>query len=167
MPIDSNDQQLLAAIQCGLPLTSRPYATLGEPLGLSESDVLERLARLKRQGLIKRLGVIVKHRQLGYRANAMVVWDIPDAEVQDFGRRISRFAFINLCYRRPRCGTQWPYNLYCMIHGKSRETVLAQLQQLTDACALSGYARQILFSRRCFKQRGAVYPSQTENGANG
>jgi DNA-binding Lrp family transcriptional regulator len=167
MSLALQDQQLLAAIQYGLPITSRPYAALSEQLGISENEVLERLTNLKRQGLIKRLGVIVNHRQLGYRANAMVVWDIPDTEVKDIGARVSAFAFVNLCYRRPRHGTQWPYNLYCMIHGKSRETVLAQLQQLTDACELSVYARQILFSHRCFKQRGALYPSRTENGTYG
>jgi DNA-binding Lrp family transcriptional regulator len=165
MSLALQDQQLLAAIQCGLPITARPYAALSERLGISEDEVLERLANLKRQGLIKRLGVIVNHRQLGYRANAMVVWDIPDDAVKDIGARIGAFAFVNLCYRRPRHGTQWPYNLYCMIHGKSRETVLAQLQQLTEACELSAYARQILFSRRCFKQRGALY--QTQNGVYG
>jgi DNA-binding Lrp family transcriptional regulator len=167
MSLAPRDQQLLAAIQNGLPLTSRPYATLGEQLSLSESEVLERLTRLKQQGLIKRLGVIVKHRELGYQANAMVVWDIPDNDVKDVGARISAFAFVNLCYRRPRHGTQWPYNLYCMIHGKSRETVLEQLQQLTDACGLSVYARQILFSRRCFKQRGALYRPQAQLCSNG
>ncbi|MGR8934242.1 MAG: siroheme decarboxylase subunit beta [Gammaproteobacteria bacterium] len=153
------DQQLLTAIQHGLPIISRPYAALGEQLGISEQDVLERLTHLKRRGLIKRWGVIVKHRQLGYQANAMVVWDIPDNEVKAIGARISSFDFVNLCYRRPRHGTQWPYNLYCMIHGKSRETVLTQLQQLTETCDLFHYDRQILFSRRCFKQRGALYQS--------
>lgn len=167
MPLTFRDQQLLTAIQSGLPITSRPFAVLSEQLGISEDEILERLAHLKRQGLIKRWGVIVKHRQLGYQANAMVVWDIPDAEVKDIGARISAFDFVNLCYRRPRHGTQWPYNLYCMIHGKSRETVLEQLQQLTETCALSGYARQILFSRRCFKQRGALYQPQTLQCADG
>lgn len=167
MLLTPRDQQLLTVIQGGLPITSRPFAALSEQLGISEQEVLERLAHLKRQGLIKRWGVIVKHRQLGYLANAMVVWDIPDHEVKAVGARISAFEFVNLCYRRPRHGTQWPYNLYCMIHGKNRETVLAQLQQLTDACALSGYGRQILFSRRCFKQSGALYQPQAQLCSDG
>ncbi|MGZ8161349.1 MAG: siroheme decarboxylase subunit beta [Methylobacter sp.] len=157
MIVDVKDQQLLEAFQQGLAISPRPYAELGHRIGLCENEVIERLARLKQAGLIKRLGVIVKHRKLGYCANAMVVWDIPDEQVQWFGRRISSFEFVTLCYRRPRHGTTWPYNLYCMIHGKNRETVLEQLSVLEQACKLSGFNREILFSRRCFKQRGAIY----------
>ncbi|NOQ35280.1 MAG: AsnC family protein, partial [Methylococcaceae bacterium] len=105
---------------------------------------------------IKRLGVIVKHRKLGYRANAMVVWNIPDEKVDDVGAIISQIDFVNLCYQRPR-RKQWAYNLYCMIHGKSRDIVLEQLEQLIKSCQLSAFDYEVLFSRRCFKQRGARY----------
>lgn len=154
--IDALDRHLLITIQDGLPLTSRPYAAIGEQLGISEQNVLERLTKLKQQGVIKRFGVIVRHRQLGYLANAMVVFDIPDDQVDHIGQLIGKFDFINLCYRRPR-HPDWPYNLYCMIHGKNRDTVLRQLDQLKTACGLSQYPCEVLFSRRCFKQRGAIY----------
>lgn len=160
--IDALDLQLIAAVQEGLPIASRPYALIAEQLDLEEKEVITRLNELKQQGLIKRLGVIVKHRRLGYQANAMVVFNIPDSLVSQMGQRISQFRFINLCYQRPRRGEQWPYNLFCMIHGKSREKVLQQLGYLIESCALEHYAHDILFSRRCFKQRGALYfPSTT------
>lgn len=155
--MDANDFRLIEAVQQGLPLSSRPYADIGEMLGISEQDVIERLGQLKQQGLISRMGVIVNHRRLGYRANAMVVIDVPDSLVDQIGGHISRFDFVNLCYKRPRQGENWPYNLYCMIHGKSRERVLEQLQNLIEACGLSQFAMEVLFSKRCFKQRGAVY----------
>lgn len=155
---DNRDIQLLEAIQDGLPITSRPYAVIGQKICMSESEVIHRLTILKREGLIKRYGVIVKHRQLGYTANAMVVWDIPDNQVQSLGHRLGAFEFISLCYRRPRQGKEWPFNLFCMIHGKSRAKVLAQLEILTLSCDLSGYHKEILFSKQCFKQRGAIYP---------
>jgi DNA-binding Lrp family transcriptional regulator len=155
--IDATDFQLIAAVQAGLPIAPRPYAIIAEKLTLSEQEVINRLANLKARGLIKRWGVVVKHRQLGYQANAMIVMDIPDALVTEKGRQISRHGFINLCYQRPRQGEIWPYNLYCMIHGKSRETVLQQWTILQQACELSEFAAEILFSRRCFKQRGALY----------
>jgi DNA-binding Lrp family transcriptional regulator len=154
---DELDYRLIAAVQQGLPIAARPYAAIAEQLATSEQDVLERLARLKHQGLIKRWGVVVKHRQLGYRANAMIVMDIPDQQVAEIGRQISRHSFVNLCYQRPRQGETWPYNLYCMIHGKSRDTVLQQWAELVDACGLTDCAHEVLFSRRCFKQRGALY----------
>ncbi|WFP49995.1 AsnC family transcriptional regulator [Methylomonas sp. EFPC3] len=160
--IDAVDHRLIAAVQAGLPITARPYAAIAEDLGLSEQDVIQRLSRLRAQGLIKRWGVVVKHRQLGYRANAMIVMNVPDERVADVGALISQQACVNLCYQRPRQGEVWPYNLYCMIHGKSREVVLEQWAVLRHDCALAAYPYEVLFSRRCFKQRGARYSAPAE-----
>jgi len=155
--IDDIDSQLIAVFQQGLPVVSRPYALIGQQLDINEDEVIARLTRLKQQGLVKRLGVIVNHRRVGYQANAMVVFDVPNHLVDQIGGHLSQFAFVNLCYQRPRHGEQWPYNLYCMIHGKSREKVLQQLDYLIDSCGLAQFNREILFSRKCFKQRGAFY----------
>jgi len=155
--MDTIDYRLIEAIQNGLPISSRPYAEVGEALNLTEQQVIERLKRLKQQGLVKRLGVIVNHRQLGYRSNAMIVLNVPNDRVDQIGGHISQFGFISLCYLRPRQGDQWPYNLYCMIHGRNKQRVLEQLEQLTEACGLAQFSREVLFSKRCFKQRGAVY----------
>jgi DNA-binding Lrp family transcriptional regulator len=157
---DTLDRQLIAAVQNGLPITSRPYLDIARKLAITELEVIDRLARLKQHGLVKRFGVIVHHRKLGYQANAMVVWNIPNELVDEIGRRMSQEKFVNLCYQRPR-HENWAYNLYCMIHGKSRDTVLAQLQFLIETHELSTFDYQILFSRRCFKQRGAIYASQS------
>ncbi len=154
--LDVRDRQLLERVQLGLPVCSRPYAEIGVAMDMPEVEVIERLIQLKQKGLIKRMGVIVKHQQLGYRANAMIVWNIPDHLIKQLGQRISQFAFVTLCYQRPH-QAQWPYNLYCMIHGKDRATVLRQLEQLSLDCALCDFEREILFSLRCFKQRGAIY----------
>ncbi|MDD2658335.1 MAG: AsnC family protein [Methylococcales bacterium] len=154
--LDARDRQLLELVQMGLPVCSKPYAEIGNTLAMPEFEVIERLTRLKQKGLIKRMGVIVKHHQLGYRANAMIVWSVPDNLVKQLGGHISQFAFVTLCYQRPR-QNGWPYNLYCMIHGKDRATVLTQLDQLNAECGLAGFDREILFSLRCFKQRGAIY----------
>ncbi len=160
--MDEIDYQLLEAIQKGLPICLRPYQQIGESLNLSEQQVIERLLGLRQQGLIKRLGVIVNHRQLGYRANAMIVLDIADDLVDQVGEYVSQFGFVNLCYQRPRQGETWPYNLYFMIHGKNRERVLEQLQQLLETCSLQHIAKEILFSKQCFKQRGALYKHASE-----
>jgi len=157
--LDERDWQLLGLVAEGLPLCPRPYAQIGLNLSMTEAEVMARLAVLQQHGLIKRLGVIVKHRQLGYRANAMTVWNIPDERIKELGVQVSRFPFVTLCYQRPR-RQEWLYSLYCLIHGKDRKTVVAQLAQLEAACGLNAFARQILFSRRCFKQRGAIYQAQ-------
>lgn len=154
---DDTELRLIQAIQGGLPLVSRPYAAIAAQLGLSEQSVIDRIKRLRESGVIKRMGVVVRHRELGYRANAMVVWDVPDAEVAELGRCLSHFEFVTLCYRRPRRLPQWRYNLFCMIHGQDRESVLEKYRLLIDRCGLEEIPRAVLFSRRCFKQRGALY----------
>ena len=164
LQVDEADRRLLAAIQHGLPLTPRPYAEIAEKLGISEAEVVARLTYLKEAGVIRRFGVVVRHHELGYSANAMVVWDVPDEQVAALGRCLAGFDFITLCYRRPRHLPQWRYNLYCMIHGKSREEVLAHLEWMVNHCGLQNLPHEVLFSRRRFKQRGAVYamPDATE-----
>jgi DNA-binding Lrp family transcriptional regulator len=156
-PVDETDRRLLAAIQRGLPLAPRPFADVAAGLGLTEADVIARLKRLKQARVISRFGVVVRHHELGYSANAMVVWDVPDRQVAELGRCLAGFDFITLCYRRPRRLPQWRYNLYCMIHGKSREEVLAHLEWMVNHCGLQALPHEVLFSRRRFKQRGAVY----------
>lgn len=167
--IDAVDYRLIAAVQAGLPIAARPYAVIGESMGLSEQEVITRLAGLRQQGLIKRWGVVVKHRALGYRANAMIVIDVPDERVAQVGALVSQQDCVNLCYQRPRQGDVWPYNLYCMIHGKNRETVLEQWAELRYDCNLTDYPFEVLFSRRCFKQRGALYarraPAQVQTAS--
>ena len=155
--LDDADRQLLAAIQPGLPLVPRPYADIGTRIGLPEHEVIARLGRLGEAGVIRRLGVVVRHHEVGYGANAMVVWDVPDEQVREMGHCLAGFDFITLCYRRPRHLPQWRYNLYCMIHGKSREEVHSHLAWMVNHCALQSLPHEVLFSRRRFKQRGAVY----------
>jgi DNA-binding Lrp family transcriptional regulator len=158
------DRLLVAAIQHGLPLVSHPYAALGALCRLSESEVINRLAALLADGTIKRLGVVVRHRELGYRANAMVVWDIEDEKVSELGHCIGRFDFVTLCYRRPR-RPGWPYNLFCMIHGQDRDAVLERVQQIEQHCRLTDVPHEVLFSRRRFKQRGAIYAPAHQGSA--
>ncbi len=169
LELSALDRSLLTALQPGLPLVSRPYQALADAVGLSERRVIDKLRGWLEHGLVKRLGVIVRHRELGYRANAMAVWDIPDAEVSAVGRRLATESGVNLCYRRPRRLPDWPYNLFCMMHGRERDEVLARIDTLCAEHHLQNHPHTALFSSRCFRQRGAWYlpavtlPNQTEN----
>lgn len=149
---------LVAALQGGLPLVERPFACLGLP----ERQALDTISHWLEAGVIKRFGVIVRHHELGYTANAMVVWDVPDGEVSAAGRRIAASGRVTLCYRRARQLPDWRYNLFCMIHGKDRADVQAQVDALTDACAMHAYPHDVLFSIRRFKQCGAHYAAVSE-----
>lgn len=152
-----DESRVIAAIQSGLPLVARPYAAVGTSVGLSEAAVTGCLQNLLRQGVIKRMGVVVRHHELGYRANAMVVWDIPDEEVSSLGHCLGKLEFVTLCYRRPRRLPVWRYNLFCMIHGHDREEVLARVEEMRQGCGLQHIACEVLFSTRRFKQCGARY----------
>lgn len=157
--LTASDYGLAAALEPGLKFVSRPYAAIGAACGLSEAQTLAGIERLKHLGVIRRFGVVVRHRELGYRANAMVVWDVPDAEVDAVGRRLGREPSVTLCYRRPRRLPDWPYNLYSMVHGHDRDEVLQELARLRQALGLETVRHQPLFSRRRFKQCGARYAS--------
>ncbi|WP_456412114.1 siroheme decarboxylase subunit beta [Thiolapillus sp.] len=157
MVLNAQDQKLIALIQGGLPLSSRPYAELGRQLGMAEETVIQRIRNMQEDGIIKRMGIVVRHHELGYTANAMVVWDVPDEQVQRVGEALGRHACVTLCYQRPRRLPDWPYNLFCMIHGKDRERVLNYIESLVESENLQDIPYEVLFSGRRFKQRGAKY----------
>jgi len=155
--IDDKDEALVLLLQKGLPLTPTPYADIGKKIGMREKDVIGRLTYLNESGIIKRFGVVVRHHELGYRANAMTVWNIADDKISELGACMGGFDFVTLCYRRPRRLPEWPYNLFTMIHGKNREHVLSNVALLVKQCGLNTVKHEVLFSSKRFKQRGALY----------
>lgn len=155
--LTAQERRLVSALQDGLPLAPRPFAALGDVAGIGEAEALEQIRQWSAGGLIRRLGVIVRHRELGYRANAMVVWDVPDTLVRPLGINLAQQAGVTLCYRRARAQPRWDYNLYCMIHGKSREAVRERLDDIEGRTGLGAFTHQILFSLTRFKQTGARY----------
>src|SRR6185369_6022587 len=152
----ADERRLMAALQDGLALVPRPFLRLAAEAGMGEADVMGILAQWLDYGILKRFGVVVLHHELGYRANAMCVWDVPDERADDLGLLLAAEHGVNLCYRRRRA-KGWPYNLYCMIHGRHRLEVEARLAELAGDCGLAAYSGAVLFSRRRFKQRGARY----------
>lgn len=155
--LTADEYAALAALDDGLSLVARPYAELGERIGLSENAVIELLKSWLDDGVLKRFGVVVRHRPLGYTANAMCVWDVPDEQVDALGGRLAEQTGVTLCYRRERARPAWPYNLYCMIHGRQREQVLTLRAQYAERLGLDQYAHKVLFSGQCFKQCGARF----------
>lgn len=157
MELTPKERELIAAVQDGLPLERKPYAAIARRVGLSESQVIEWIGQMIERGLIRRFGLVLSHRDLGYRANAMVVWDIPDRAVGDIGRKLAALDYVTLCYRRPRRLPDWPYNLFCMIHGRDRNRVMALAEQAATEAGAVDFPRDLLFSSKQFKQRGARY----------
>jgi len=147
---------LAARLECGLPLVERPFAALGEPLAIAEAEVIATLRAWCDSGTLRRLGVVLRHHEFGFAANAMTVFDVPADEADALGTRLAAQAGVTLCYRRA-AAPGWPYTLYCMVHGRERAAVQRLIDEATRAAGLAGRPRQVLFSTERFKQTGSRY----------
>ena len=154
MALSEFDRDLVAALQSGLPLVPRPYEALGASLGISAEAVREHLAAMLASGLIRRIGAVPNHYKLGFTANGMSVWDVADDAVDELGTRVAMLPRVSHCYRRPRHPPAWPYNLFVMLHGRSRDEVQQQAERiealLGDACR----GHDILYSTAILKKTG-------------
>jgi len=149
--------QLRKLIETGLPNVLQPYAEIAQVIDTSEQQVLTQIDTWHQTGLIRRFGLVVKHRKLGFNANAMVVWNIDSPQVDTIAAKLAQRPEVSLCYRRPRRLPDWPYNLFCMIHGTDKSFVLQQINEITEQLALSTIEKDILFSFKAYKQKGASY----------
>ncbi len=158
--LDTSDAPLLQALAEGLPLVPQPYAALALRLGRSAEDVVARIAALSGAGIISRFGVIVRHRAVGWTANAMVTWDLPEDRIIRAGEAIAARPGVSLCYQRRTVPGLWPYGLFNMIHARSRQEALGVLEGLKAMPELEQARHRVLFSTRCFKQTGALVHRQ-------
>lgn len=150
----ADDTALIRATEAGLPLTPDPYGDVARQLGRSREDVMARLSALLGEGAIRRIGVIPNHYALGVVANGMSVWDIDDASVDEIGARIGALAAVSHCYRRPRHLPTWRYNLFAMVHGRSRDDVRAHVEEIAALAGSAARAHDVLFSKRILKKTG-------------
>jgi len=148
------DRAIVRATQAGLPLEARPYQTVAEALGVDSELVLARLRAMLADGRIRRIGAVPNHYALGYRANAMSVWDVDDQRVDELGAKVGTLAFVSHCYRRSRHLPAWPYNLFAMVHGRDRAQTESMIGQIAEM--LSGACRgsDVLYSTRILKKTG-------------
>lgn len=152
--IDDRDRALIVAVQEGLPLVARPYHVLAEQLGWEADEVMRRLQALLDNGIIRRIGAVPNHYAIGWTANGMTVWDVPDEAVDRLGEAVGALDFVTHCYRRPRALPAWPYNLFAMVHGTSRDEVRAKADVIARLLGEHCQARDVLFSTRILKKSG-------------
>ena len=151
---DETTRRLVAATEAGLPLSVRPFAKLAAELGISQAEVLARFSRMLDEGSVRRIAAVPNHYALGYCANGMSVWDVPDEHARECGRRVGALPFVSHCYLRPRHPPRWRYNLFAMVHGKSRESVEAQVRQIEQLLGERQRAHEVLYSKRILKKTG-------------
>ena len=150
------DRRLLLAIQSGFPLTATPYRDIAATVDADVTDVLAAIERLRENGCIKRIGCVVNHVTTGFDNNCMVVWDVPDDQLDELGKRVGELPYVTLCYHRPRRPEQsWPYNLFTMIHGRNADAVDEKIDELSTEYLPVSHDR--LYSTATLKQTGARY----------
>jgi len=152
--IDDTDRRLIAATQAGLPLVARPFDAVAEALELPVDEVKTRLAHMREAGIIRRIAAVPNHYRVGYRANGMSVWDVDDAEVDELGRAVGALSFVSHCYLRPRRPPDWPYNLFAMVHGRTRAEVVEKIALIADVLGRHARAHDVLWSTRILKKTG-------------
>ena len=154
MTLDSTDRRIIEATQVGLPLTAAPYAALAADLGLEEAQVVDRLARMKAAGVIRRIAAAPNHYRLGMTANGMTVWDLDDRRIADLGPMVGALPFVTHCYERPRALPDWPYNLFAMVHGSDRAEVETKRAEIAELLGPACRGSDVLYSTRILKKTG-------------
>lgn len=149
--MDETDEKLIRLIQDGIEFTHAPFAAAAEELGISEDEIVVRLKKLNEQKKIRRFGASIGHIALGFTANGMGVWDIPEDKIEEIGQKMASFHEVSHCYHRPR-SAEWPYNMYTMIHGRTQEECYAAAEKISKVVGIPEY--RLVFSERELKKKG-------------
>jgi len=148
------ERAVLRIVQDTLPDSQRPFAAIAESVGVTEENVLGLLRDFKDTGRIRRFGATLRHQRAGYKFNAMAAWRADDAEADRLAGMMTARPEVSHCYKRLTY-PEWPYNLYAMIHGKSREQCLAVVEELKAATGLADCL--VLFSVQELKKTSMAY----------
>lgn len=148
--MDETDRELLAGMEKGIALTTEPFNQIALQLGITQEEVITRLTKLKEKGVIRRFGASIKPNNIGFSANALVAWKVPENRVQDVGAYLSKFQEISHCYERKIVYGRWEYNLYTVMHAREREGIQRIVNQISVGMAINEY--KILYSTRDLKR---------------
>jgi DNA-binding Lrp family transcriptional regulator len=152
--LDATDRRIIVATQAGLPLVAEPYAALARQLGLEADEVLQRVAAMQENGMIRRIAAVPNHYALGYTVNGMSVWNVTDDHISELGRQVGALDYVSHCYHRPRHLPLWPYNLFAMVHGRSRQDTEAKVSGIEALLGEHCRGHEVLYSKRILKKTG-------------
>jgi DNA-binding Lrp family transcriptional regulator len=148
--MDPLDRCLLGEVEGGLPFVPEPFHDIGNRLGISGEEVIERLQRLLNDGVIRKFKARINQRLIGISANALVAWKVPDTGNGDAGPLLASYSGVTHCYERTRVPGRWDYSLYTVHHGYTREEVLDEVREISEKSGIRDYV--VLFSTREFKR---------------
>lgn len=147
-------KKIISLIQDDLPLDPEPFKTLAQQIDISEEELIDTINEMVQKGLIRRFGATLRHQNAGYRFNAMVVWNVKEEDLERVGTLFGSMREVTHCYQRVK-SSLWPYNLYTMIHGVSKESCLNIARRMSELSGIRDY--QVLFSKREFKKTSMHY----------
>jgi len=148
-PLTGKEKAVVRRMQDSIPLEERPFHTLAAELGYEVDAFLELLSTWQSAGIMRRIGIVARHRNLGFKVNAMCVWDVAEEDAEEAGRRLAGCPEVTHCYQRSRL-PEVPYNLYAMIHADTREAARSILERISVTAGLQGGGMKV--SLREFKK---------------
>lgn len=152
--LEELDKRIIAAMQDDFPLYERPYREIAGKIGISEEELIARLGRYRELGCIRKMGAVLRHREVGFLANALCAWNVPADKLEEAGLTMSADPAVTHCYAR-EARPDWPYNLYIMLHAHTREECRAQAAKLSQAAGITDYI--MLFSTKEWKKSNVRY----------
>jgi DNA-binding Lrp family transcriptional regulator len=161
-PIDEQERKVIQVLQGDMPVVPRPFSEAAQELGLSEETLLRIARDLDEQGVMRRFSAVLKHRRAGYTANGMGCWVVPEDEIVEAGRKAAAFAAVSHCYERPARPPRWPYNLFTMVHGQSRDEVEEIVARINRE--IGPFEHRVLYSEKEYKKERVKYFVEDEAG---
>jgi siroheme decarboxylase len=155
----SIDRAIVRATQAGLPRVARPYHAIAGAIGVAPELVMARIESMLADGRIRRIGAVPNHYALGWQANAMTVWDVADERVDALGVKVGALPGVSHCYRRPRHLPRWPYNLFAMVHGRTRDEAESKVREIGAVLGDAARGHDVLYSNRILKKAGLRLPA--------
>lgn len=152
--IEELDRKIIRLLQGEFPLVAEPYKVLAEEIGITEEALLARIETMREEKKIRKMGAVLRHREVGFTSNCLCVWNVPDERVDEVGGRIAEHPRVSHCYDRNRT-PDWPYNLYTMIHGYSREECEVIAAELAATAGIE--ERCMLYTKKEWKKASMRY----------
>lgn len=147
--MDNIDQQILIELSQGIPLTIQPFNSIASKIGITPIEALTRLSKLKEEGVIRRFGANIKPTDVGFNANAVVAWKVPQKRIGEIGLYFASFKDVTHCYERIPVAGRWEYNLYTVLHAREKAAIEQMTRLLSEAVGIQDYV--ILYSKRDLK----------------
>lgn len=157
--ISELDRKIVRLLQGEFPLVAEPYKALAAEIGITEEELLTHITVMREEKKIRKMGAVLRHREVGFTANCLCVWNVPDGRVDEVAKRMAEHPRVSHCYDRNRTD-DWQYNLYTMIHGYSREECEEIAAELAASTGIE--ERRMLYTKKEWKKTSMRYFSEDD-----